>query len=60
MADIEIGYESRAFIPYFLLFGHRSPNAIRSDGGRNPRRRRTQSTQTANAIHADGGRRPMT
>ncbi|WP_278690942.1 hypothetical protein [Leyella stercorea] len=50
MTDIEIGYESHAFIPYFLFFGHRSPNAIHADGGRNPRRRRTQSTQIAFAV----------
>ena len=34
-------------------------NAIRSDGGRNPIRRRTQSNQTANAIQSGGERNPI-
>ena len=34
-------------------------NAIRSDGERNPIRRRTQSNQTANAIQSDGERNPI-
>ena len=35
------------------------PNAISSDGGRNPIGRRTQSDRTANAIQSDGGRDPI-
>ena len=34
-------------------------NAIQSDGGRNPIRRRTQSNQTANAIQSGGERNPI-
>ncbi len=39
---------------------HRHPNGIRSDGGRNPIRRRTQPDQTANATRSDTERDTMT
>ena len=34
----------------FFNYSHRTADAIRSDGGRNPIRRRTRSDQTADAI----------
>ena len=43
---------------YSLNESHRSPYAVRSDGERNPIRRRTQSDQTANAIRSGGVRNP--
>ena len=39
---------------------HRHPNGIRSDGGRNPIGRRTQSDWTANATRSDTERDTMT
>ena len=34
----------------FFNYSHRTADAIRSDGGRNPIRRRTQPDRTADAI----------
>ena len=36
---------------------NQTPNAIQSDGGRNPIGRRTESDWTANGIQSDGGRK---
>ena len=43
---------------FFRLF-HRTANGNRSDGGRNPIGRRTQSDWAADAIRSDGGRNPI-
>ena len=40
-----------------LTKSHRHPYGIRSDGGRNPIGRRTESDWTANGIRLDGGRK---
>ena len=39
-----------------LKLFHRAPNAIRSDGGRNPIGRRTESNRAAEGIRSGGGR----
>ena len=41
-----------------LNINRRTADAIRSDGGRNPIGRRTQSDRAANAMCSDGGRNP--
>ena len=43
----------------FFNYSHRTADAIRSDGGRNPIGRRTQSDRTADATRSDGGRNPI-
>ena len=41
---------SATFCPYSLRYSHRAPNGIRSDGGRNPIGRRTESDRAADGI----------
>ena len=40
---------SATFCPYSLRYSHRTADGIRSDGGRNPIGRRTESDRTADA-----------
>ena len=42
-----------------LNINRRTADAIRSDGGRNPIRRRTESDRTADGIQSGGGRNPI-
>ena len=51
--------KTRTFTDFMIKKSHRAPNGIRSDGGRNPIRRRTESDQTANGIQSDGERHPI-
>ena len=44
---------------FIIKKNHRTANAIRSGGERNPIRRRTQSNQTADGIQSDGERNPI-
>lgn len=51
--------KTRTFTDFMIKKSHRAPNGIRSDGGRNPIRRRTQSDRTANGIQSGGGWNPI-
>ena len=42
-----------------LNINRRTADGIRSDGGRNPIGRRTQSDRAADGIQSDGGRNPI-
>ena len=51
--------KTRTFTDFMIKKSHRAPNGIRSDGGRNPIRRRTQSDRTADGIQSGGGWNPI-
>ena len=51
-------YCSAIFAVYFLTPSRRTADGIRSDGGRNPIGRRTESDRTADGNRSDGGRNP--
>ena len=48
-----------ANVVYNCSLCHRTPNAVRSDGVRNPIGRRTESDRTAYGIQSGGGRNPI-
>ena len=47
------------FSVQYVYVSHRSPNAIRSGGERNPIGRRTESNRVAYGIRSGGGRNPI-
>ena len=48
--------KTRTFTDFMIKKSHRAPNGIRSDGGRNPIGRRTESDRAADGIRSDSGR----